>query len=267
MSAARRSESARTSASSAPSTLPTPARNIHNVGSASFRVGTYFGVIGAIDTSDAREKSNIRGYTAAEIGVARRLAPKVSLWQLNDSIREKGVEAARVHIGWVFQDVVAAFVAEGLDPFRYGCVGFDELDKVEEYMETVPRKKMRLVPDVESAIEVVDGRPVLVQRGIERDEPVGQEHPVLNPDGSPVMVNKGRRTADGTPILEPLTHFVHEMEDVEEPRSRIVPDIDDNGERRVRGNVRPTQLLAFVLGGMVVDLGDLSARVTALEAP
>lgn len=241
--------------------------NIHNVGSASFRVGTYFGVIGAIDTSDAREKSHIRGYTEAEIRVARRLGPKVSFWQLNDSIREKGVEAARIHIGWVFQDVVAAFVAEDLSPFRYGCVGFDELDKIEKYMEMVPRKKMRPVPGFEPAIEMVDGKPVLVQRAIEREEPVGQNHPVLNPDGSPAMVDKGRRSADGTPILESLTHFVPEMEEVEEPRTRIVPDIDDNGERRVRGNVRPTQLLAFVLGALVADLAALGDRVSALEAP
>jgi len=229
----------------------------YNVGSGSYRVGTYYGVVGAINTSDRREKSNIRPLTAAELRVGARLAALVQVWQMNDSIAEKGESGARVHSGWVAQDVVAAFTEEGADPFRYGCVGFDELVKQEEFFEAVTCQKTRAVTTVESVVEIAGGRPVLVQREVTRQEPVGQRVAVVGIDGNPVMVNTGQMAEDGEPIMTPMMHFVPEMEVVQEKRTRSVPDIV-NGERRTRLNVRPEQLVAFILAS-------LHARVTALE--
>ena len=43
----------------------------------------------------------------------------IKKYRFKDAVAEKG-DAARIHIGAIAQEVAAAFVAEGLDPARYG---------------------------------------------------------------------------------------------------------------------------------------------------
>lgn len=129
------------------------------LGTADFRLNEIFSSNGIINTSDRETKENERPLTAAELRVGLRLGGLVRAWQFKDAIARKG-EAARVHTGWVAQDVVDAFTAEGLDPFRYGCVGFDYLMKTErtpiqiEHLgegEIRQRERRRLVPDLSEA--------------------------------------------------------------------------------------------------------------------
>lgn len=101
------------------------ADNARALGSSSLRWATVYAATGAINTSDAAAKTNIRAPAQAELAVARRLAECVRLFQFRDARQEKG-EAARLHAGSLYQDVVAAFAAEGLDAHRYGMVCADD---------------------------------------------------------------------------------------------------------------------------------------------
>ncbi|MEJ0027317.1 MAG: DUF2793 domain-containing protein [Rhizomicrobium sp.] len=98
------------------------ADNTYDLGSASFRFRTVYAGTGTINTSGAATKTDIRPPAAAEIAVARALAANVRLFRFADAVAGKGADAARWHCGAIFEDVAAAFAAEGLDPMRYGIV-------------------------------------------------------------------------------------------------------------------------------------------------
>ena len=51
-----------------------------------------------------------------------------------DAVAEKG-SAARIHIGLIAQQVIAAFASEGLDAMRYGIVCYDKWDAQEAVTE------------------------------------------------------------------------------------------------------------------------------------
>ncbi|MCA0305492.1 MAG: hypothetical protein LCH95_24080, partial [Proteobacteria bacterium] len=102
------------------------------------------------------------------------------------------------------------------------------------------RRKVRKVEATERAVEVVDGKPVLVTRMIERDEPVGQWLPVVDENGKPVMVPAGEPDKDGNVLLAQMQHFIPEIETVMEARTREVP----TGETRL--GLRYAELEAFL---------------------
>jgi len=95
--------------------------NTYNLGSASCRFGTVYAGTGTINTSAAAAKTNVHALSEAEIAVAKALAAKVRAFQFADAVAEKG-DQARLHIGMIHEEVVAAFEAAGLDPLRYGIV-------------------------------------------------------------------------------------------------------------------------------------------------
>jgi len=99
--------------------------NSYNLGSA-----TYYWANGYIQNawtviSDAALKDEIAAPSAAETRVAVKLAPLIVTYKMKAAIAAKGVAAARKHCGWIAQQIEQAFREEGLDPFAYGCVGFD----------------------------------------------------------------------------------------------------------------------------------------------
>ncbi|HVV29127.1 MAG TPA: DUF2793 domain-containing protein [Rhizomicrobium sp.] len=101
--------------------------NARNLGAAASRFANIYAATGAINTSDAGTKQDVRALSAAEMAVARRLASDVRLFRFRDAVAAKG-DAARLHAGLLAQDVEAAFAAEGLDARRYGlfCADADE---------------------------------------------------------------------------------------------------------------------------------------------
>ena len=99
--------------------------NTYDFGSASYAVRQIRTNNSVIVTSDARLKTT-RAYTMAERAVAQRIRALGLVYQWNDSIAQKGADRARLHFGTTVQSVIAAFDAEGLDPFRYGVVCYDE---------------------------------------------------------------------------------------------------------------------------------------------
>ena len=62
----------------------------------------------------------MRALSDIEMAVAKALAANVRVFQFADAVARKGEATARLHAGMVYEDVAAAFAAQGLDPFRYG---------------------------------------------------------------------------------------------------------------------------------------------------
>jgi hypothetical protein len=108
------------------------ADNSYNLGTAAYRWATVFAGTGAINTSDERQKQDIRNLSTAETAVAARLKSLVKAYRFKDAVAIKG-DAARIHVGVIAQDVMAAFEAEGLSPMDYGILCYDEwVDEFDE---------------------------------------------------------------------------------------------------------------------------------------
>ena len=120
------------------------------VGTAQYRVSEVFASTGAINTSDQRTKTIKRDLTPAEMAAGIAISGMVGVYQFLDSVVEKGLEgpdAARLHFGWIAQEVRDAFIAQGLDPFRYGIVCHDEWIEIDpETGESVTKDLYSLRP-------------------------------------------------------------------------------------------------------------------------
>jgi hypothetical protein len=114
-----------------PSSSPSNALSIDNVnmygypdntfkcGYPSYRWTAVYAVNGTIQTSDATQKQQIRSLDEKELAVAKRIKGLIKTFKWNSSVAEKS-DGARIHVGVIAQEVQAAFIAEGLDPSRYG---------------------------------------------------------------------------------------------------------------------------------------------------
>ncbi len=96
-----------------------------DLGQPSNRWDTVYATTGTINTSDEREKQDIRDLSTSEVAVAARLKDLVKAYRFKSAYQSKG-DDARIHVGVIAQDVIAAFAAEGLDAMRYGLVCYDE---------------------------------------------------------------------------------------------------------------------------------------------
>lgn len=99
--------------------------NTQSLGAASFRWSVVYAGTGTINTSDERQKQDIRNLSEAEAAVAVRLKGLVKAYRFKDAFAAKD-DAARVHVGVIAQDVMAAFASEGLDPMEYGVLCYDQ---------------------------------------------------------------------------------------------------------------------------------------------
>jgi hypothetical protein len=105
------------------STFRNGADNNASCGAASFRWSVVYAATGTINTSDEREKQQIKPIDEA----ALRAWAKVEYCQykFNDAVEKKG-DNARWHFGLVAQRVKEAFESEGLNAFDYGVLCYDE---------------------------------------------------------------------------------------------------------------------------------------------
>ena len=99
--------------------------NLYSNGFAGRRWTEVFAANGTINTSDENEKQDIEPIGDAVL----RAWSKVEFYQFKfkDAVEKKG-DAARTHIGLMAQRIKAAFESEGLDPFAYGLLCFDQWD-------------------------------------------------------------------------------------------------------------------------------------------
>lgn len=103
----------------------------YTLGNAGNRYTVVWATTGTINTSDAREKTEMRSLSDAEIRAAKNI--KIGAFKWLKAIDEKGEDNARLHFGVIAQDVAAALQAEGLDPGHYA---FWCADRISEDVET-----------------------------------------------------------------------------------------------------------------------------------
>lgn len=89
------------------------------------RWSAVYAVTGAINTSDQREKTEVRPFSPEELAVAQALAGDIGMYQWLAVIDEKGPDAARLHAGMTAQNVQARFAEQGLDATAYGLFCYD----------------------------------------------------------------------------------------------------------------------------------------------
>jgi hypothetical protein len=104
--------------------------NAVSIGTGSQRWSVVFAATGTINTSDGREKQQIRDLDEAEKLVAARCKKIIKAYKWNEAVASKG-DNARVHFGVIAQEVQQAFAAEGLDATNYGLFCYDEWDAQE----------------------------------------------------------------------------------------------------------------------------------------
>jgi len=108
--------------------------NTWDLGSAALRWKVVYAGTGTINTSDEREKQDIETLNQAEKNVASALKGLVKKFRFKDAVQAKG-DAARIHVGVIAQEVIAAFADEGLDATRYGILCFDEWEEQEAVLD------------------------------------------------------------------------------------------------------------------------------------
>ncbi len=173
--------------------------NANNLGSGSLRWGTIYAGTGTINTSDERFKV-IReggGLSAAEFAAWSNV--RAIVYQDSDAFERKG-EAARLHVGYSWQAIKAAFDAEGLDAGHYGLWCEDALSAPVAKTRTAQRQATDADgKPITEVVPVLDdaGEPVVEQvQATEAVEQPFEEVRII--DGAPVLV-RGTRT-----VVQPL---------------------------------------------------------------
>jgi len=99
--------------------------NVTALGRTAKRWSVVYAGTGTINTSDAREKQQIRSLSDAEKAVAVRLKGMIKAFKFTDAVALKG-DGARIHFGVIAQEVKEAFEAQGLVAESYAILCFDE---------------------------------------------------------------------------------------------------------------------------------------------
>ena len=207
--------------------------NVQTCGSASFRWSELYAASGTINTSDARTKQDIQNVDEAERRVAVVAKSLLKKYRMRDAVAEKG-DAARWHFGVVAQELAAAFEGEGLDPWRYGVLCWDEWWSAEV---EIPAETAPIMEEVEEEIThtVTVEEPVLDARG----EPTGEVQQVEKE--MVVLVKKQVETGELQTLIEARTELQTFASAEEAP---------EGAEYHNRQGVRYDELFAFILAAL-----------------
>lgn len=104
------------------------ADNTHSLGDVTGRWSEVFAGNDTINTSDAREKTEIAPFTFDEIEASKQLANEIGTYKFLASIEAKG-DSARTHIGLTVQKAIEIMAANNLDPMSYGFICFNSWDE------------------------------------------------------------------------------------------------------------------------------------------
>lgn len=115
--------------------------NSQTLGASSYRWSTIYAGTGTINTSDERDKQQVRDLSEKERLVATRLRRMIRAFKFNDSVAEKG-DNARIHFGVIAQEVKTAFESEGLTAEEYAIFCYDEWE--EEFKSVVGTREVTL---------------------------------------------------------------------------------------------------------------------------
>jgi hypothetical protein len=272
--------------------------NAYNFGSGSLRWATIFAGTGTINTSDERYKVLREGGDLSDAEHRAWSAVRAIVYRDKDSFERKG-DAARLHIGYSWQSIQAAFEAEGLDPARYGLWCEDALEApvektrtatrpVEGQTETVPVldddgqpvfEQVQETEEVEQTFEevrMIDGAPVLVKGVRTVAQPVFDSVQIRDEDGElifdtprPVEDPETGELVEGDPIprMAPVPRMISraktETIPVMEEYEQTYTEMEPTGE--TRGALRYSQCSVIEAAWLRRELASLTARVAALE--
>lgn len=152
------------------------ADNAQPLGFSSYRWSQIYATTGTINTSDVHAKQDIQDLDAAECRVAVVAKGLLKKYRMRDAVAKKG-DTARWHFGIIAQELAAAFEAEGLDPWRYGVLCWDEWwsAEVEIPAETAPITDENGAPTGEVKT-LVDARTELQTFDRAEEAPEGAEY-------------------------------------------------------------------------------------------
>lgn len=131
------------------------ADNAYSFGTAAYRISQVFSATAAINTSDEDSKQYISPIDSAVLRAWARV--QFCAFKYRDAVSKKG-DGARWHFGLIAQRVKEAFEAEGLDPFAYGLLCYDEWKESTEpvfaLVDVVDEATGRVLKDWEPTGEV-----------------------------------------------------------------------------------------------------------------
>lgn len=108
--------------------------NAANLGFTTNRWATVYAGTGSINTSDEREKQDIKDLSDAEKQAAIGIKGLIKSFRFKDSVAQKG-DKARIHFGVMAQQVAEAFKIVGLNPDDYAMFCYDEWKEQPEILD------------------------------------------------------------------------------------------------------------------------------------
>lgn len=115
--------------------------NAASSATASLRWSVVYAATGTINTSDAREKTDVVPLSADELAAASEMARAIGTYQWLASVAEKGADKARHHAGLTVQRAIQIMQSHGLDPFAYGFICYDQWDELPEQWADIPEER------------------------------------------------------------------------------------------------------------------------------
>lgn len=110
---------------SASSTAFGPATdNNRTLGTSALRWSTVYAGTVTINTSDAREKTEVTPFTQDEILASIKMSKEIGTYKWLEAIQKKG-DQARKHVGLTVQRAIEIMEEFNLDPFAYGFICYD----------------------------------------------------------------------------------------------------------------------------------------------
>jgi len=118
--------------------------NVTAMGGPANRWSVVYAATGAINTSDERQKQQIKPIDATALSAWAKV--EYCQYKFNDAVEKKG-DNARWHFGLVAQRVKEAFESEGLNAFEYGVLCFDEWE--DEFVDVAIEKTRQVLVGTE----------------------------------------------------------------------------------------------------------------------
>lgn len=225
------------------------ADNTQNFGSGALRWATVYAGSGSINTSDERRKVLREGGDLTEAEYQAWSNVRVIIYRDKDSFDRKG-DAARLHVGFSWQAIKAAFDAQGLDASEYGLWCEDPILAPVEKTRPANRQAVETVEQPFEEVQIVDGAPVLVRGVRSVDQPVFDAVQVTDADtGEPVLID-GVALLASVPVMEGFIESYSEME----PTGETI------------GALRYQECSVLEAAWLRRELAQIEARVAALEA-
>lgn len=225
-------------------------------GVAALRWAAVYAATGAIQTSDARKKTAVVKMTANMRAAARQMLSEIGTYQWLESIKEKGEDGARCHIGFTVQRAIEILQDHDIDPFKMAFICHDTWDERVEKVQinvgakvkkTVTKERQKLIYEKakNSTIEMINGKAVYVETEVDVPVPQFIEHEVFTEDGRKVMRDENTPYIHKVPVME---QYAEEIEVDAEPEFKET--IHPAGDCYA---FRYDQLALFILSGLHPD--------------